>query len=97
MAVKTRRRHPVIVLGRARCPSVCAGSISLSARGGRTVTLGRASFSLRAGQTSALAVRLSEAGRRLLRRRGRLTATVALGVLNPGGSTTRVTRRLRSV
>ena len=94
MAVKTRRRHPVVVLGRARCPSVCAGSISLFARAGRTVSLGRASFNLRAGQTSPLAVRLSEAGRRLLRRRGRLTATVTLGVPNPGGATTWVTRKL---
>lgn len=92
MAVKTRRRLPLIVLGRARCPSICSGSISLYARSGHTVRLGRATFSLRAGQTRALGVRLSDAGRRLLRRRRRLSATVTLGVAKAGGGTTWVTR-----
>ncbi len=91
LAVKTRRRLPFIVLGRARCPSVCAGSISLYARAGHTVRLGRTGFSLRAGQTTALGVSLSDAGRRLLRRRGRLPATVTVGARNAGGSTTWVT------
>ncbi|MDQ6750344.1 MAG: hypothetical protein M3Z33_06295 [Actinomycetota bacterium] len=92
LAVNTRLHRPLILLGRARCPAVCAGSISLYARAGHTVRLGRASFGLRAGQTAALGVRLSDAGQRLLRRRGRLLATVTLGARNAGASTTWVTR-----
>jgi hypothetical protein len=92
LAVNTRRRGPFIVLGRARCPSVCDGSISLSARAGRTVSLGRASFRLRAGQSTTLGISLGDAGRRLLRRRGRLPAIATLGVRHPEGTTTWVTR-----
>lgn len=92
LAVKARRRRPLIVVGRARCPSICSGSISLYTRGGHAVRLGRATFSLRAGQTTALGVSLSDAGRRLLRRRGRVPASVTLGARNPGGSTIWVTR-----
>ena len=91
LAVKTRRR-PFIVLGRARCPAVCAGSISLYGRGGRTLRLGRATFGLRAGQTTVLGVRLNPAGLQLLRRRGRLPASVTLGAANADGATTWVTR-----
>ncbi len=91
VAVKARRRRPFIALGRARCPSICAGSISLYTLGGHTLRLGRATFSLRAGQATALGVRLSDAGRRLLRRRGRIAASVTLGVRD-GGGTTWVTR-----
>lgn len=59
----------------------CDLTLVLKARsGGRSVVVGRARTSLAAGATRTLQVRLGTAGRRMLRRQGRLRATLGVVV-----------------
>lgn len=62
----------------------CAGALTLRARGKR---IGRRAFTLDAGETDGVSVRLSRKGRRMARRAGRLRVTAKVAI--EGGRTTR--------
>ena len=66
----------------------CAGVLSLRARGKR---IGRRAFTLDAGETDGVSVKLSRKGRRMARRAGRLRVTAKVAVTG-GATTTRVVR-----
>jgi hypothetical protein len=96
-------RFPVV------CPvtaaEACRGTIRLVARSGarraaasRRVVIARGRFSVRAGHSQVVKVRLTRAGRRLLRKRRQLTATAVVarrGGPNIGGSSEKTTVKVR--
>jgi hypothetical protein len=82
VAVRTRDRRPTLRIGRAVCPNVCRGSVSVYVLRGRgvrhTISLGRLAFSLRRGQSADLRVAISTAARRLLQRNRKVNASLTL-------------------
>jgi hypothetical protein len=82
VAVRVRDARPTLRVGRASCPNVCRGSVSLYVLRGHgvrhTLSLGRVSFSLRQGESVDLRVPLSAKVRRLLRRSRTLNASLTL-------------------
>ncbi len=82
VAVRLRNPRPTLRVGRAVCPSVCRGSVSVYVLRGRgvrhTASLGRVAFSLRRGESTELRVPLSATARRLLRRYRKLNASLTL-------------------
>jgi hypothetical protein len=82
VAVRMRDPRPTLRVGRAVCPNVCRGAVSVYVLRGRgvphTISLGRVSFSLRQGQSTDLRVPISTAARRLLRRNRKVTASLTL-------------------
>jgi hypothetical protein len=82
VAVRLSDARAALRVGRAFCPNVCRGSLSLYVLRGpgvrHTLSLGRMSFSLRQGQSADLRVRIPAKARRLLRRNRRLNASLAL-------------------
>ncbi|HEV7460845.1 MAG TPA: hypothetical protein VGN78_09935, partial [Solirubrobacteraceae bacterium] len=82
VAVRASDARAALRVGRAYCPNVCRGSLSLYVlRGlgvGHTLSIGRMSFSLRPGQSADLRVPIPAKVRRLLRRNRRLNASLAL-------------------
>lgn len=89
-ALRGTRRPLLRTAIRVACPSGsprnCAGSVRVTApvRGAGTQTLGKRGFAVRAGTARTLMVRLSSRGARLLRRAGRLVATIRVVTRNNG-------------
>jgi hypothetical protein len=81
---------------RCAASSRCSGTVRLLPRGGRAATaaasLGSARFTIRAGKSKAVKVRLSRRGRAMLRRASRVRVTVAVA---SGGEVTRRKATLR--
>jgi hypothetical protein len=82
VAVRASDGRAALRVGRAYCPNVCRGSLSLYVLRGpgvrHTLSIGRMSFSLRQGQSADLRVPIPAKVRRLLRRNRRLNASLAL-------------------
>jgi hypothetical protein len=82
VAVRLRDARPSLRVGRAVCPSVCRGSVSLYVLRGpgvrHTLSLGRISFSLRPGESTDLRLPVSARVSRLLRRNRKLNASLTL-------------------
>ena len=82
VAVRTRRPWPALRIGRAACPNVCRGAVSVYVLRGHGVRhalrLGRVSFSLLPGRSSELRVAIPNTVLRLLQRHGRLNASLTL-------------------
>jgi hypothetical protein len=88
------------------CPAAtagdCSGETKLTATRGQTatrVTLGRAAFSIPAGQQATVRLRVTRAGRRMVERvrrlRGRVTIAARIGTGEAGRTVTAVTIRRR--
>jgi hypothetical protein len=94
--VRLKERRPTLRVGRASCPSVCRGTVSVYVLRGHgvrhTVSLGRLVFALRQGQATDLRVTVSTPARRLLRRYRTLSASLTL-VANRATVTRRFTLR----
>jgi hypothetical protein len=85
-----------------RCPSGsggCSGKITLRAKktGAATVKLGSASFSISAGGTKKVRVKLSKAGKRLLARKHRLKASAVVDATDAAGQAKRTTGTIKLV
>jgi hypothetical protein len=82
VAVRSRRPWPTLRIGRADCPNVCRGAVSVYVLRGHGVRhalrLGRVSFSLLPGRSSELRVAIPINVLRLLQRQRRLNASVTL-------------------
>jgi hypothetical protein len=82
VAVRVKERRPTLRVGRASCPKVCRGTLSVYVLRGygvrHTVSLGRLVFALRQGQAATLRVTVSTRARGLLRRHRRLNASLTL-------------------
>jgi Ca2+-binding RTX toxin-like protein len=87
-AARVDRRGRVKV--RFACPAdetSCAGTFRLRAkRGKKTITVGRGEFTVVGGQVVAVRIRLNKAGRKLLRKRKRLKATVVGSATDAAGN-----------
>jgi hypothetical protein len=92
---KVKRRKATVQVG---CPaasaSSCAGTVTLSfSQGKKKLTAGSSSFSIQAGATQALKVKISKKAAKRLARRGKLatsasaTATDAAGITASSGGT----------
>jgi hypothetical protein len=81
------RRGRFAVRAACAAPGGCRGTVRLSARvGKRTVTFGRASLVLADGKATTLRIRLSAAGRRVLRAHRRVKITVAASARSGAGT-----------
>lgn len=69
--------------------SATASVARVAAATKRTITIGRASFSVKPGKSRAVSFRLTTAGRRALRRAGRLRANVSVAVYGAGATAKR--------
>jgi hypothetical protein len=77
----------------------CAGTITLTTRRrilrGRTLTFGRAAFTVQPGQTVRVPLKVSKRNARLVRRWSSLKVTLAAVVRDSSGNTARLKRSLR--
>jgi hypothetical protein len=82
VAVRLGDARAALRVGRAFCPNVCRGSLSLYVLRGpgvrHALSLGRVSFSLHQGQSADLRVPIRGNVRRLLRRTRKLNASLTL-------------------
>jgi hypothetical protein len=82
VAVRSRQPWPTLRIGRAACPNVCRGAVSVYVLRGRGVrhalSLGRVSFSLPPGRSTELRVAIPTRVLRLLERYRKLNASLTL-------------------
>jgi hypothetical protein len=82
VAVRLRQARPTLRIGRAACPNVCRGAVSVYVLRGHGVrhalSLGRVSFSLLQGRSTELRVAIPTRVLRLLRRHRTLNASLTL-------------------
>jgi hypothetical protein len=82
VAVRLSQPRPTLRIGRAVCPNVCRGSVSLYVLRGpgvrHTLSLGHIDFSLHQGRSTELRVAITAKVRRLLRRQRKLNASLTL-------------------
>ena len=82
VAVRLAQPRPLLPIGRAVCPNVCRGAVSLYVLRGHgvrhVVALGRVTFSLSQGQASDLRVAIPARVLGLLRHHRRLNASLTL-------------------
>jgi hypothetical protein len=79
---------------RLTCPTAARGTLTLQTAGAykaakktkKKVTLGRKSFSLKAGKSSTLSIKLSKKAKRLIRHNKRLRARAILSVKGSNGA-----------
>jgi hypothetical protein len=82
VAVRSRQPWPTLRIGRAACPNVCRGAVSVYVLRGRGVrhalSLGRVSFSLVPGKSTELRMAIPTRVLRLLARYRKLNASLTL-------------------
>jgi hypothetical protein len=84
---KLDRRGRFAVVATCAAALGCRGTVKLTARSGRrTVTLGSARLSLKSGARTTIHVRVSRAGRALLRRHAKLAISVSASARDGGGT-----------
>ncbi|HEV7363205.1 MAG TPA: hypothetical protein VGN71_02360 [Solirubrobacteraceae bacterium] len=82
VAARSRQPWPTLRIGRAACPNVCRGAVSVYVLRGHGVrhalSLGRVSFSLMPGRSAELRVAIPTRVLRLLQRQRKLNASLTL-------------------
>lgn len=75
---------------RFRCPANeirCTGTFRLRAKKGKkTITVGHGKFAARGGKVASVRIRLTKAGRKLLRQRRKLKVTIAMTAVDAAGN-----------
>jgi virginiamycin B lyase len=81
-----------------KCPLAetlgCHGSVALQTAARPRLSLGRARFRIRGGQTRSVTVRVNKSGRALTRRKGRLRVRVLVTGIDKTGNKRRIAKRM---